>query len=110
MKIEKVAFIQANRTFDLTGPIKLAKFRVFICSKMEHKINKIRRNLYTSEKPRIRQLQKIRLFSEYDDHEPNHKPVSDMCFSTHFELGYLTFYNILLTVTWASSGSPSPSL
>ena len=52
MKIEKVVFIQANRSFDRSGPIKLAKFRVFIYSKMEHKI-KIRRNLYTNEKPRI---------------------------------------------------------
>ena len=53
MKIVKVVFIQANRSFDLSSPIKLAKFRVFIHSKMEHKINKIRRNLYTSEKPGI---------------------------------------------------------
>ena len=53
VKIEKVVFIQANRSFDLSGPIKLAKFRVYIYSKMEHKINKIRRNLYTNEKPRI---------------------------------------------------------
>ena len=31
--------------------MKLAKRRVFIYSKMERKIYKIRRNLYTSEKP-----------------------------------------------------------
>ena len=49
----KSGFIQANRPFDLSGPIKLAKFTVFIYSKMEHKINKIRRNVYTSEKPSI---------------------------------------------------------
>ena len=48
MKIDKMVFIQTNRSFDLSGPIKLAKFRVFIYSKMEHKINKIRRNLCTS--------------------------------------------------------------
>ena len=30
MKIEKVVLIQTNRSFDLSGPIKLAKFRVFI--------------------------------------------------------------------------------
>ena len=52
MKIEKVAFIQTNRSIDISDPIKLA-FRVFIYSKMEHTINKIRRNLYTSGKPRI---------------------------------------------------------
>ena len=56
MKIEKVVFIQTNRSFDLSGPIKLAKFRVFIYSKIEHKISKIRRNLYTSGKVRISQL------------------------------------------------------
>ena len=56
MKIEKVVFIQTNRSFDLSGPIKLAKFRVFIYSKMEHEINKIRRNLYNSEKLKISQL------------------------------------------------------
>ena len=35
------------------APAKLATFRVFIYSKMEHKINKVRRNLYASGKPRI---------------------------------------------------------
>ena len=49
IKIEKVVFIQANQSFDLSGLIKLAKFRAFIYSKMEHKINKIRRNLHTSD-------------------------------------------------------------
>ena len=53
MKIEKVVFIQANQSLDLSGPIKLAKFRVFIYLKMEHKVNKIHRNLYTNEKLRI---------------------------------------------------------
>ena len=53
MKIEKVVFIHTNRSFDLSDPIKLATFRVFICSKMEHKINKIRINLYTSGKLRF---------------------------------------------------------
>ena len=53
MKIEKVGFIQKNRTFDLSGPIKLATFRVFIYLKIEHKINKIHRNLYNSGKPRV---------------------------------------------------------
>ena len=45
MKIEKIIFNQKNRSFDLSGPIKLATFRVFIYSKMEHKINKIRKTL-----------------------------------------------------------------
>ena len=40
MKIEKVVFIQLNRSSDLSCPTKLAKFRLFIYSKMEHKINK----------------------------------------------------------------------
>ena len=39
----------------------------------------------------------MRLFSQYDDHERNYKPVND-AFFTHFELGYLTSYNILLGV------------
>ena len=72
MKTEKVVFIQVNRSFDLSGPIKLATFSVFIHSKMEHKISKNRRNLYTSGK--------LRLFSQYDNHERNYKPVNDMCF------------------------------
>ena len=53
MKIEKVVFIQMNRSFDLSGPIKPVTFRVLIYSEMGHKINKIRRNLYTNGKPRI---------------------------------------------------------
>ena len=39
MKIEKVVFIETNRSFDLSGPIKLTKFREFIYSKMENKMN-----------------------------------------------------------------------
>ena len=38
MKIEKVAFIQTNRSFDFISPIKLATSRVFIFSKIKHKI------------------------------------------------------------------------
>ena len=37
------------------------------------------------------------LFSQYDDHERNYKLVN--VFSTHFESGYLTSYNILMTGT-----------
>ena len=37
----------------------------------------------------------MRLFSQYADHERNYKPVNDMFF-THFVLGYLTSYNILV--------------
>ena len=48
--------IQTIRSFDYSDPIKLATFSVFIYSKMEHKINKIRRNLYTSGELRICQL------------------------------------------------------
>ena len=36
----------------------------------------------------------MRLFSQYDNHERNYKPVNNVFF-THFELGYLTSYNIL---------------
>ena len=36
----------------------------------------------------------MHLFSQYDDHERNYKQVNDVFF-THFELGYLTSYNIL---------------
>ena len=46
MKIEKVAFIQANRSFDLSGPIKLVNVRVFIYSKMERKINNSYKFIY----------------------------------------------------------------
>ena len=61
----KVVFIQTNRLFDLSGPFKTG---VFIYFKMEHKINKICRNLCTSGKLNIWQLQKMNLFSQYDDH------------------------------------------
>ena len=74
-------FYPANRSFDLSCPIKLAKFRVFIYSKMERKINKIDRNLYTSEMPSIWQLKRYIYFHNTDDDERNYKPVSDMCFS-----------------------------
>ena len=37
----------------------------------------------------------MRLFSQDDNHERNYKPVNDVFF-THFELGYLTSYNILI--------------
>ena len=57
MKIEttQLLFVQSmlNRSSDLSGPIKQAKFRLFIYSKLEPKINKIYRNLYISEKPRV---------------------------------------------------------
>ena len=91
MKIEKVVFIQANRSFDLSDPIKVAKFRVFIYSKMGHKIHKIRRNLYTSEKPQGLTIKMIHLFSQYDDHEQNYKPVNDMCFSLILSKAILLF-------------------
>ena len=77
MKIEEVVFIQANRSFDLSDPIQPATFGVFIYSKMEHKINKI----YRKWKAQDLTINKMRLFSQYDDHERNYKPVNDICFS-----------------------------
>ena len=59
-------FIQRNRSFDLIGPIKLAKFRMFIYLKMEHKVDKNRRNLYTSGKSRIWQLTRCIYFHSGD--------------------------------------------
>ena len=57
MKIEttQLLFVQSmlNRSSDLSGRMKLAKFKLFIYSKLEPKINKIYRNLYVSEKPRV---------------------------------------------------------
>ena len=62
MKIEakqleamQLLFVQSmlNRSSDLSSRIKLAKFRLFIYSKLEPKINKIYRNLYISEKHRV---------------------------------------------------------
>ena len=41
-------------------------------------------------------INKMRLFSQYDDHERNYKQVKMTCVFTHFELGYLTSYNILI--------------
>ena len=93
MKIEKC--YPGEPIIDLSGPIKLAKFRVDIYSKMEHKI-KIRRNLYTSEKPRI--SQNLYLFSQYGYHERNCKALSDVFF-TQFELGHLliiSYFGIIM--------------
>ena len=42
-----------NRSSDLRGGIELAKFRLFIYSKLQPEINKIYRNFSTSGKPRI---------------------------------------------------------
>ena len=56
---------------------------MFIYSKMDHKINKIRRKLMYQWKAQDLTIEKIHLFSQYDDHErvSNYKPVSDMCSS-----------------------------
>ena len=55
MKIEtmQLLFVQStlNRSSDLSGRIKLAKFRLFIYSSLEYKINKISKNLYISGNP-----------------------------------------------------------
>ena len=42
-----------NPSSDLSGRIKLAKFRLFIYSKLEPKRNKLDRDLYISGKPRV---------------------------------------------------------
>ena len=55
MEIEttQLFFVQSmlNRSSDLSGRIKLVKFRLFTYSKLEPKINKICRNLHISESP-----------------------------------------------------------
>ena len=57
MKIETTQLLfgqsMLNRSSDLRGGIKLAKFRLFIYSKLEPEINKIYRNFSTSGKSRI---------------------------------------------------------
>ena len=77
----KVIFIQMNQSFDFSGPIKLTTFRVFIYSKMEHKINKIHRNLYTSGKLRIWQLTRHIYFHNMMITSEYYKSVDDMSFS-----------------------------
>ena len=60
MRIEttQLLFVQwmLNRSSDLSDRIKLAKFRLFIYSKLEPKISKIYRNSYISGKPRVWEL------------------------------------------------------
>ena len=60
IKIEtaQLLFVQwmLNQSSDLSGRIKLAKFRLFIYWKLKPKINKISRNLYISEKSRVWEL------------------------------------------------------
>ena len=48
----QLPFVQSMSS-DLSVPIKLAKFGLFIYSKLEPKINKIYRNEYISGKPRV---------------------------------------------------------
>ena len=56
MKIETTQLLfgqsMLNQSFDLRGGIELAKFRLFIYSKLEPEINKIYRNFSISGKPR----------------------------------------------------------
>ena len=60
--------------------MKLATFRVFIYSNMEHKINKIVKFIY-QWKTQDLTINQIRLVSQYDDHERNYKQANYMCFS-----------------------------
>ena len=57
MKIETMQLLfgqwMLNRSSDLRGGIELAKFRLFIYSKLEPEIKKNYRNFPTSGKPRI---------------------------------------------------------
>ena len=53
--------------------MELARFRVLICSKVGHKINIIRRNLYTSvQKAQDLKVNKMHLCLQYDDHKRNY--------------------------------------
>ena len=55
IKTTRLLFGQSmlNRSSDLRGCTELAKFRLFIYSKLEPEINKIYRNFSTHGKPRI---------------------------------------------------------
>ena len=85
MKIETTEplFVQSilNRSSDLSGRIKLVKFKLFIYSKLEPKINKIYRNLYISGQPRVRELTRC----VYSRNMANTSEImswfSDVCFS-----------------------------
>ena len=41
-------------------------------------------------------IDKMCLFRQYEVRQRNYKPVGDMCFSTHFDIGYLPSYFILV--------------
>ena len=85
MKIEttQLLFVQSmlNRSSDLSGRIKLAKFRLFIYSKLESKINKIYRNLYISEKPSVWELTRCVYFRNTPNTSEIMSWFSDVCFS-----------------------------
>ena len=70
-----------NRSSDLRGRMKLAKFRLFIYAKL--KPNKIHRNMYISvESPESENQQELCVFWKYQGQfERNYELVSDMCFS-----------------------------
>ena len=96
MKIEttQLLFVQSmlNRSFDLSGGIKLAKIRLFYYSKLEPKINKIYRNLYISGKARVWELTRCVYFRNTANTSKIMSWFSDMCFS----LIYLISYDILI--------------
>ena len=79
----QLLFVQSmlNWSSDLSSHIKLAKFRLFIYSKPEPKINKICRNLYVGEKPSVWEL----TWYVYFRNTPNMSEIvswfSDVCFS-----------------------------
>ena len=75
--------------------MKLAKFRAFIYSKMEHKTNNFVEICILVESPRNPSIDKMRLFSQYDNHEQNYKLLNDMCFSL-----ILSNAILLLIISW----------
>ena len=85
MKIEttQLLFVQSmlNRSSDLSGRMKLAKFTLFIYSKLEPKINKIYRNLRISGKPRVRELTRCVYLRSTANTSEIMSWFSDVCFS-----------------------------
>ena len=84
MKIEttQLLFVQSmlNRSTDLSGRIKLAKFG-FVYSQLEPKINKIYRNLYISGKPRVLELTRCVYFRNTANTSEIMSWFSDVCVS-----------------------------
>ena len=85
MKVEttQLLFVQSvlNRSSDLRDSLKLARFRLFIYSKLEPKTSTIYGSLYISGKPRVCEVTRCVYFRNTANTSEIMSWFSDVCFS-----------------------------